>query len=131
MLGAYLVIPALICDELSCGQAEFPRIPIKNGQNDEVKVGELHFQYQQRISNDTCLVSIWWFYPKSVTKLSRGQGKFYERTDRQADRLKDTGNDNTILNWKAEGDKKADKSAETHSSKNNLLRRLFICKRII
>ena len=34
MLGANLVILAQICDELSRGQAEFPRILSQNGQND-------------------------------------------------------------------------------------------------
>ena len=34
MLGAILVILAQICDELSCGQAKFPRIPSQNSQND-------------------------------------------------------------------------------------------------
>ena len=34
MLGAYLVILAQICDELSRGQAKFPRILSHNGQND-------------------------------------------------------------------------------------------------
>ena len=34
MFGAHLVIPAQICDELLCGQAEFPRTLSQNGQND-------------------------------------------------------------------------------------------------
>ena len=34
MFDANLVILAQICDELSCGQAEFPRIMSQNGQND-------------------------------------------------------------------------------------------------
>ena len=34
MFGANLVISAQICDELSCGQAEFPRILSRNGWND-------------------------------------------------------------------------------------------------
>ena len=33
MFGANLVIPVQICDELSCGQAKFPRILSQNGQN--------------------------------------------------------------------------------------------------
>ena len=34
MFGANFVILAQICDELSCGQADFPRILSQNGQND-------------------------------------------------------------------------------------------------
>ena len=34
MFGANLVILVQICDELSCGQTEFPRILSQNGQND-------------------------------------------------------------------------------------------------
>ena len=34
MFGVKLVILAQICDELSRGQAEFPRILSQNGQND-------------------------------------------------------------------------------------------------
>ena len=34
MFGANLVILAQICDEISCGQAEFPKILRQNGQND-------------------------------------------------------------------------------------------------
>ena len=34
IFGAKLVILAQICDELSHGQAEFPRILRQNGQND-------------------------------------------------------------------------------------------------
>ena len=34
MFGANLVILAQICDELSCGQAEFSKILCQNGQND-------------------------------------------------------------------------------------------------
>ena len=33
IFGAYLVIQAQICDELSNGEAEFPRIMSQNGQN--------------------------------------------------------------------------------------------------
>ena len=27
----------------------------------KVKVNDLHFQYQLRVSQDACLVQIWWF----------------------------------------------------------------------
>ena len=64
MFGANLVILAQICDELSCEKAKFPRIMSQNGQNDlefKVIVNDLHFQYQPRVSQDACLVQIWWF----------------------------------------------------------------------
>ena len=34
MFGENLLILDQICDELSCGEAEFPRILSRNGQND-------------------------------------------------------------------------------------------------
>ena len=33
----------------------------------KVKVNDLHFQYQPRVSHDECLVQIWWFEPIYVT----------------------------------------------------------------
>ena len=41
MFGANLVILAQICDELSWGQAEFPKILSQNGQNDLEGQGQL------------------------------------------------------------------------------------------
>ena len=85
MLGANLVILAQICDELSCGQAKFPRILNQNGQNDleSKKVNDLHFQYQPRVSQDACLVQIWWLQLKSVTSYRADKVKFTDgRTDR-------------------------------------------------
>ena len=32
----------------------------------KVKVNDPHFQYQLRVSQDACLVKIWWFQLKSV-----------------------------------------------------------------
>ena len=32
----------------------------------KIMVNDLCFQYQLGKSQDTCLVQIWWFYPKSV-----------------------------------------------------------------
>ena len=40
MFSANLVILAQICDELSCGQAELPRILSENGQNDPEGQGQ-------------------------------------------------------------------------------------------
>ena len=42
MLGANLMILAQVCDELSRGQAEFPRILSHNGQNDLEGQGQWH-----------------------------------------------------------------------------------------
>ena len=62
MFDANVVIPAQICDELLHGQVEFPTILSQNGQNDlEDQVNDLYFQYQPRVSQDACLVQIWWF----------------------------------------------------------------------
>ena len=45
MFGANLMILAQICDELSCGQAEFPRILSQMAKMTlKVKVNHLHFQ---------------------------------------------------------------------------------------
>ena len=51
-----------------------------------VKVNDLHFQYQPRVSQDARVVQIWWFQLKSVTSYRADKAKF---TDRQADRQTD------------------------------------------
>ena len=56
----------------------------------KVKVNDLYFFYQPRVSQDTCLVQIWWFQLKPVA-------------DGRADRGTDAGNDNTPTAWKAKG----------------------------
>ena len=62
MFGANLVILAHICDELSQGQATFPRILSQNGKNDPEGQGQLpYFQYQPRVSHAAYLMQIWWF----------------------------------------------------------------------
>ena len=67
----------------------------------KVKVNELHFQYQSRVSHDACLVQIWWFQLKSVTSYRADKVKFTDgRTDRQTT---DAGNDNTPSAWEAKG----------------------------
>ena len=48
----------------------------------KVKVNDLHFQYQPRVSHDACLVQIWWFLFKFVTSYSADKVKF---TDRRTD----------------------------------------------
>ena len=66
----------------------------------KVKVNELHFQYQPRVSQDACLVQILWFQLKSVKSYRVDKVKF---TDGWTDRWTDAGNDNTPSAWKAKG----------------------------
>ena len=81
MFGATLVILAQIYDELSHGQAKFPRILKQNGQNHLKGQGQWPpFQYQLRVSHDACLVQIWWFQLTFVTSYCADKVKF---TDRQ------------------------------------------------
>ena len=60
MFGANVVILAQICDELSRRQPEFPRVKMAKITL-KVKVNDLHFQYQPRVSQDVYLVQIWLF----------------------------------------------------------------------
>ena len=56
------MIVTQIYDELSHGQAEFPRnLSQKSKMTLKVKDNDLHFQYHPRVSQDACLVQIWWF----------------------------------------------------------------------
>ena len=66
----------------------------------KAKVNDLYFQYQPRVSQDACLVQIWWFQLKSVTSYRADKVNF---TDRRTDRRTDAGNDNTSSAWKANG----------------------------
>ena len=159
MFGANFVILAQICDELSRGQAEFPINLSKMAKMTlKVKVNDLHFLYQPRVSQDACLEQIWWFLLKSVTsyrgqaefpiivskngqndlegqcrwspfsipadsipgcmfranlvipaqtydQLLCRQGKVYGQTDGWTDGQTDAGNDNTPSAWKTKGEK--------------------------
>ena len=59
MFSANLVILAQVCDELSRGQAKFPRILSQNGQNDLEGHGQWPpFSIRTRVSQDACLVHI-------------------------------------------------------------------------
>ena len=58
----------------------------------KVKVNDLHFQYQLRVSHDACLVQIWWFQLKFLTSYRADKVKFM-------DRRTDAGNDNTPSAW--------------------------------
>ena len=66
----------------------------------KVTVNDLHFQYPLRVSQDACLVQIWWFQLKSVMSYRADKVKFM---DGQTDRQTDTGNNNTPSAWKAKG----------------------------
>ena len=68
----------------------------------KVKVNDIHFQYQLRISQDACLVQIWWFQLKSVMSYHADKVQF---KDRRTDRRTDAGNDNTPSAWKVKGSK--------------------------
>ena len=48
----------------------------------KVKVNDLHFHYQPRVSQDACLVQIWWFQLKFLTSYRADKVKF---TDRRTD----------------------------------------------
>ena len=47
-----------------------------------IKVNDLHFQYHPRLSQDACLVQIWWIHLKLVTSYRADKVKF---TDRRTD----------------------------------------------
>ena len=68
----------------------------------KVKVNDLHFQYQLRVSQDACLKHIWWFQLKFVTSYRADKVKITDGLRvRQTDRRTDADNDNTPLAWKA------------------------------
>ena len=70
----------------------------------KVKVNDHHFQYQPQVSQNACLVQLWWFQPKSVTSYRADKVKFTDGlTDGQTDGRTDVGNDNAPLAWKAKG----------------------------
>ena len=52
----------------------------------KVKVNDPYFQYQPRVSHDSCLIQIWWFQLKSVTSYHADKVKFTDgRMDRRMD----------------------------------------------
>ena len=68
---------------LSRGQAKFPRILSQMSKMTlKVKLNDIHFQYQPRVSQHACLVQIWWFQLKFVTSYRADKVKF---TDRRTD----------------------------------------------
>ena len=44
----------------------------------KVRVNDLHFQYKLRVSQDACLVQIWWLLPKSTTSYRVDKTNFLE-----------------------------------------------------
>ena len=58
-LVQFLVMPAQICEELSYGQAKFPRILSKMTEMTlKMKVNNPYFQYQSGVSQHACFVQI-------------------------------------------------------------------------
>ena len=89
MFGANVVILTQIYDELSCRQAEFPRILKKIAK---MPLKDLHFQYQLKAS--WCMFGVNLVIP--APEFSCGQIKFTDRRpDVQTDRWTDAGNNNT------------------------------------
>ena len=98
------MIPAQICDELSHGHTEFPRIRSQISQNDLEGQWPLFFLYQPKVIRGACLVQIQWFQLKSMMSYFAGKLKFTDRqTDGRIDRRMDAGNDNIPSAWKANG----------------------------
>ena len=44
----------------------------------KVMINDLHFQYQLKVSQNACLVQIWWSKPKCITSYSADKTKFLE-----------------------------------------------------
>ena len=105
MFGANLVILALICDELSRGQTEFPKIQSQNGQIELEGQGQWPLFSISVESIPRRMFGVSLVTPaRTCYELSCGQGKVYGRqTDGGTDRRTDAGNDNTPSAWKAKG----------------------------
>ena len=75
MFGANLVIVAQMCDELSHGQSEFPRILSQNGQNDLDGQGQWPPFPIPATSIPECMFGATLVIPAQIRdELSRGQG---------------------------------------------------------
>ena len=87
MFGATLVILAQIYDELSRGQAEFPRIRSQNGQNDLEGQGRWPPFSITAESIPRCIFGANLVILDQISdELSCGQGKVYGQTDRHRQR---------------------------------------------
>ena len=96
MFAANLVILAQIYDELSRGQAKFPRILSQNGQNDLEGQGQWPPFSIPAESIPRCMFSgNLVILDRICDELSCRQGKVYGRTD--------AGNNNTPSAWKTKG----------------------------
>ena len=84
--GLNLVILAQIYDELSRGQAEFPRILRQNGQNDLEDQGQWPLFSIPTKGIPWCMFGANLVIPAQICdELSYGQSKVYGQTDRQMD----------------------------------------------
>ena len=104
MFAANLVILAQTRDELSRGQAEFPRILSQKGQNDLDGQWPLFSIPAESIL--WCMVGENLVIPAQICdELSCGKvyGQTDGRTDGRTDRRTDAGNDKTHSAWKAKG----------------------------
>ena len=105
MFGANLVILAQICDKLSYGQANFPRILSQNSQNDLEGQGQWPPLSISAESIPWCMFGANLVIPPQICDELCGQGKIYGqrdgwtdgRMDGQTDGRTDAGNDNTPL----------------------------------
>ena len=86
MFGTNLVILAQIYDDLSCGQAEFPRILSQNGQSDLEGQGQW-FQFSiPAKSIPWCMFGANLVIPAQICdELLCGQNKVYGRADGRTD----------------------------------------------
>ena len=100
MFGANLVFLAQIADELSRGQAEFPRILSQNGQNDF----EGQAQWPPFESIPWCMFDANLEFPAQICEeLSTYHTEKVKFTNRRVEG--GTGNDNTPSIWKVKGSK--------------------------
>ena len=94
MFGANLVILAQTMTSYCADKPNFLEFSVKMAKMIlKVTVNDLQFQYQPSVSQDACLVQIWWFQLKFVTSYGVDKVKF---TDRWTDGRTDWGNDNTL-----------------------------------
>ena len=101
MFGANLVILAQICDELSCGQAKFPRILSQKGHNYLEGQGQWPpFSISTEIIPGCMFGANLMIPAKICDQLLCGQGQVYGRTDGRTDRRRQHF---TPSAWKAKG----------------------------
>ena len=100
IFGANLVILAQIHLKLLRGQAEIPRIPIQNGQNDLIGQGQWPPFSMPGENIPECMFGANLVIPAQICdELSCEQGKVCGQTGGRTDRRTDAGNDNTPSAW--------------------------------